>query len=63
VLRTILVASLVRLGRIEEARKGARPLLAVSPGFRVRRFRQAGFQDAPWFEAYLQELRQAELPD
>ena len=60
---TVLVASLVRAGRTEEAREASRRLLAASPACRVGPLRRIGFRDAPRFEAYLHDLRQAGLPD
>ena len=60
---TVLVASLIRLGRTEEAREAVQRLLAVSPACRAGSFRRIGFRDAPRFEVYLQELHQAGLPD
>jgi hypothetical protein len=60
---TILVAGLIRLGRMEEAREAARRLLAVSPACRTGSFRRIGFRDASRFETYLHELRQAGLPE
>jgi TolB-like protein/class 3 adenylate cyclase len=58
---TVLVASLVRLGRMEEAHEAVRRLLAVSPACRVGPLRRIGFRDVPRFEAYLHELCQAGL--
>jgi adenylate cyclase len=64
VSHTVLVASLVELGRLEEAREAASSLLmAMCPMFRIARRRRAGFRDAPRFEAYLAALSRAGLPD
>jgi TolB-like protein len=60
---TILVASLVELGRPEAAREAAGRLMAACPSFRIARRRRAGFRDAARFEAYLAALRRAGLPD
>jgi hypothetical protein len=57
------VASLVELGRLEEAREAASSLMAMCPMFRIARRRRAGFRDAPRFEAYLAALSRAGLPD
>lgn len=63
VSHALLVASLVELGRPEEARQAAGRLMAAFPTFRVARRRRAGFRDAARFEAYLAALRRAGLPD
>jgi tetratricopeptide (TPR) repeat protein len=60
---TILVASLVELGRLEEAREAARRLLAAFPAFGVAKRRRSGFRQTAQFEAYLAALRRAGLPD
>ena len=60
---TVLVASLVELGRLEEAREAAGRLMASCPTFRIARRRRAGFRDTARFEAYLAALRRAGLPD
>ena len=60
---TVLVASLVELGRLEEARQAAARLMASCPLFRIARRRRAGFRDTARFEAYLAALRRAGLPD
>jgi adenylate cyclase len=59
----LLVASLVELGRLEEAREAASRLMATFPTFRIARRRRAGFRDTARFEAYLAALRRAGLPD
>ena len=61
--RTVLVAGLVELGRLEEAREAAGQLMARCPTFRISRRRRAGYRDAARFEAYLAALRRAGLPD
>ena len=63
VSHALLVASLVELGRLEEAREAAGRLMAAFPTFRIARRRRAGFRDAARFEAYLAALRRAGLPD
>ena len=63
VSHALLVASLVELGRLEEAREAAGRLMAAFPTFRIARRRRAGFRDTARFEAYLAALRQAGLPD
>jgi adenylate cyclase len=63
VSHALLVASLVELGRLEEAREAAGRLTAAFPTFRISRRRRAGFRDAARFEAYLAALRRAGLPD
>jgi tetratricopeptide (TPR) repeat protein len=60
---TILVASLVELGRLEEAREAAGHLMAKCPTFGIARRRRAGYRDVARFEAYLAALRRAGLPD
>jgi adenylate cyclase len=62
VSHTILVASLVELGRLEEARAAAGQLMAAFPTFRIAQRRRAGFRDTARFEAYLAALRRAGLP-
>jgi adenylate cyclase len=63
VSHTILVASLVELGRLEEAHVAAGQLMAAFPMFRIVQRRRAGFRDIARFEAYLAALRRAGLPD
>ena len=63
VSHTILVASLVELGRLEEARAAAGQLMAAFPTFRIAQRRRAGVRDTARFEAYLAALRRAGLPD
>src|SRR4051794_12465528 len=63
VSHALLVASLVELGRLEEAREAAGRLTAAFPTFRISRRRRAGFRDAARFEAYRAALRRAGLPD
>jgi adenylate cyclase len=63
VSHALLVASLVELGRLEEAREAAGRLMAAFPTFRVARLRRAGFRDTTRFEAYLTVLGRAGLPD
>jgi adenylate cyclase len=63
VSHALLVACLVELGRLEEARHAAGRLMAMFPTFRIARRRRAGFRDAARFEAYLAALRRAGLPD
>jgi tetratricopeptide (TPR) repeat protein len=63
VAHALLVASLVELGRLQEARAAALRLMAAFPAFRVSRRRRAGFRDTARFESYLAALRQAGLPD
>ena len=60
---TVLVASLIELGRLEEAREAAGRLMARFPTFRIARRRRAGYRDTVRFETYLAALRQAGLPD
>jgi hypothetical protein len=57
------VASLVELGRLEEARAAAQRLMAAFPTFRIARRRRAGFRGTARFEACLTALRRAGLPD
>jgi hypothetical protein len=59
----LLVASLVELGRLEEARQAAGRLMAAFPMFRIARRRRVGFRDTARFEAHLTALRQTGLPD
>ena len=63
VCHALLVASLVELGRLEEAREAARRLVARFPTFRIAQRRRAGFRDTGRFEAWLAALRRAGLPD
>jgi hypothetical protein len=51
-----MIASLMRLGRAEEARATARRLLAASPGYRI-------IPGAPVLEHFVAELRAAGLPE
>jgi len=51
----ILIASLVRLGRIEQAQKAAQQLLEVSPSYRI-------ISRAPVLEHFVRELQEAGLP-
>lgn len=52
----IMIASLMRLGRAEEARATARRLLEASPGYRI-------IPTAPVLEHFVAELRAAGLPE
>jgi adenylate cyclase len=63
VSHALLVASLVELGRLEEARLAAGRLMVAFPTFKIARRRRAGFRDKVRFEAYLEALRRAGLPD
>ncbi|HEX6011574.1 MAG TPA: adenylate/guanylate cyclase domain-containing protein [Geminicoccaceae bacterium] len=63
VCHALLVASLVELGRLEEAREAAKRLTAQFPTFRIAQLRRAGVRDAARFEAWLEALRRAGLPD
>jgi adenylate cyclase len=59
----VLVASLVELGKLDEAREAASRLMAAFPTFRIAQRRRAGFRDTARFEAWLVALRRAGLPD
>lgn len=63
VAHALLVASLVEVGRLEEARGAAVRLMALFPTFTIGRRRRAGFKDTVPFEVYLAALRRAGLPD
>jgi adenylate cyclase len=63
VSHALLVVSLIKLGRPEEAREAAERLMALFPAFRIARRRRAGFRDTARFEVYLSALRGAGLPD
>lgn len=61
--RRILIATLVEMGRMEEAREEVAEYLAISPDFRLSTFRNTPFQHAADQERYYGALRKAGLPD
>ena len=62
-LRRDLAATCVRLGRLEEARSVAAELLVRDPQYSLDRERMLPFEDSAPLERYLDDLRQAGLPD
>jgi TolB-like protein len=59
----VLIAALVALGRIEEARAAAAGLLATDPGFRLSAFAARTPLPEPVRGAFCARLREAGLPD
>ena len=60
-------ATLVELGRLDEARNEARAGLALNPGFTLRRYRAGAQSDKPVFlkgrERIIEDLRKAGVPE
>jgi Flp pilus assembly protein TadD len=64
VAHRVVTASLALLGRMEEARKAMRALLAVAPKSGVTHSRKfMPYRDAEFVERYLRGLREAGLPE
>ena len=62
-LRAAIVASM-QLGKVEQARKMAQQILALSPSFSAGQFRRVQpFRHAPFVETYMSALRAAGLPE
>jgi adenylate cyclase len=60
----VLAASLVALGRLDEAREAARDLLREQPSFRVSAYApHCPWQDAETRETFLRRLVEAGLPE
>jgi adenylate cyclase len=61
----ILIAGLVGLGRLEEARDVAAKMIAIEPEFRLRTYERTRqpFRDAQIRERYMEHLRTAGLPE
>jgi len=62
-LRCDLVATYVRLNRMEEARAVVRDILADQPDFRIGRSTLTPFKDPQVLQRFVADLRQAGLPD
>jgi len=62
-----LAATLVELGRIDEARAEAQTGLALNPGFTIRRYRDGAQSDNPVFlkrrEQIIEDMRKAGVPE
>jgi tetratricopeptide (TPR) repeat protein len=58
----MMIAGLVELGRMDEARDAAARLMAVYPNFTVARRHRANYRDTQAFERYLAALERAGLP-
>jgi tetratricopeptide (TPR) repeat protein len=62
-----LAATLVGLGRLDEARAEAKTALALDPKFTLRRFRDAAQSDNPVFlkrrERIIEDMRMAGVPE
>ncbi|MDA5095765.1 winged helix-turn-helix domain-containing protein [Aliiroseovarius sp. KMU-50] len=61
--RRVLIATLVEMGRLEEARKEVDDYLKVSPDFRLSTFRNTPFQHDADRERYYNAMRDAGMPD
>jgi hypothetical protein len=61
----ILIAGLVGLGRLEEARDIAARMIGIEPEFRLKTYERTRqpFRDAQIRERYMQHLRAAGLPE
>jgi adenylate cyclase len=58
----MMIAGLVELGRMEEARDAGARLMLVYPNFTIARRRRASYRDTKAFERYLAALERAGLP-
>ena len=62
-----LVAALVELGRLDEARAEVQAGLALNPGFSIRRYRAGAQSDNPVFlkgrERIIENMRKAGVPE
>ena len=60
-------ATLVELGRLDEAKSEVRAALALNPGFTIRRYRAAAQSDNPVFlkgrERIIENMRKAGVPE
>lgn len=63
VSRAFLAASLIRLGREQEARNAVRQLLSIDPEFSIRRFSVTVNIDPSVFNPFAEAWRKAELPE
>jgi adenylate cyclase len=61
--RRILIATLVEMGRIDEAEKEVVEFLAINPDFRLSTFRNTPFQNPADQDRYYDAMRSAGLPD
>jgi len=63
--RVVLAATYVRLGRLEEARAAAAEVLRIEPTYTLERTerRLRRFSSTEHAEKYLEDLRQAGLPE
>ena len=63
-VRPVLPAAYVRLGRLEDARRHAQAILDANPGYNLRDLaKQQSFQNPADLRRYLEDLRAAGLPD
>ena len=62
-----MAATLVELGRLDEARAEVKAALALNPGFTIRRYRAGAQSDNPLFlkrrERIIEDLRKAGVPE
>ena len=62
-----LAATLVELGRIDEAKSEVKAALALNPGFTIRRYRAGAQSDNPLFlkrrERLIEDMRKAGVPE
>jgi TolB-like protein len=58
----LMIAGLVELGRMDEARTAAARLMTVYPNFTIARRRRANYRDSQAFGRYLAALEKAGLP-
>jgi tetratricopeptide (TPR) repeat protein len=65
--RFLMAADLLELGRLDEARAEVQALLALNPGFTIRRYRTGAQSDNPDFlkrrERIIEDLRKAGVPE
>jgi adenylate cyclase len=61
--RRILIAILVELGRLDEARQQAKKYMEIRPTFRLSTFRNTPFQHQADQDRYYDALRKAGIPD
>jgi hypothetical protein len=62
-LRADLAATYVRLGRMEEAKALAAEMLRLQPNYRLATERLRPFKDPHVLQGFIDDLRQAGLPD
>jgi class 3 adenylate cyclase/TolB-like protein/Tfp pilus assembly protein PilF len=61
--RRILIATLVEMGRLDEAEKAVADFLAIRPDFRLSTFRNTPFQNPADQQRYYGAMRAAGIPD